>query len=259
MASNNRDLNELTPEEIKHAVKKKYSEVAKTPCSGFTFPVGKTFALKVGYPKKILSNLPLSMYESFTGANNPQPFVELKEEETVLDLGCGAGLDLYFYAKAVGEKGKAYGVDISDEMVNKAKDNMRASGITNAEIVCGHSDKLPFSDGFVDIVASNGIYNLSPDKEKVMREVFRVLKPGGRTVLSEIVLKDKLPENIRKNVDDWFKCIGGALTESEFISMMQKVGFQDIKVISKIRNARTGHKLAVCANIRAYKPTTKPS
>ena len=191
------------------------------------------------------------MYESFTGANNPQPFVDLKEGEYVLDLGCGAGLDLYFYAKAAGETGMAYGVDISEEMVNKAKDNMRATGITNAEIVCGHSDKLPFSDGFFDIVASNGIYNLSPDKEKVMREVFRVLKPGGRTVFSEIVLKDKLPENIRKNVDDWFKCIGGAMTESEFISTLKKTGFEEIEVISKIRNARTGHKLALCANIRA--------
>lgn len=249
----NRPLNEMTQDEIKWAVKEKYSRVAKEPCSRFNFPVGERFALKVGYPKEILKRLPPSMYESFTGANNPQPFIELKEGETVLDLGCGAGLDLYFYAKAVGEKGKVYGLDISEDMVNKARENMNAVRIRNVEIVSGHSDKIPFEDNFFDVVASNGIYNLSPDKEKVMREVFRVLKPGGRTVFCEIVLKDKLPEKVKKNINDWFRCIGGALPERDFLILMEKVGFKNIEVISKIRNARTGHKLAVCANIRACK------
>ena len=246
-------LSEMTQDEIKQAVKEKYSKVAKDPCAAFNFPVGKAFALKVGYPKEILDKLPPSMYESFTGANNPQPFINLKEGETVLDLGCGAGLDLYFYAKAVGEKGKVYGLDISEEMVNKARNNMETAGIKNVEIKCGHSDSLPFQDNFFDCCASNGIYNLSPDKEKVMRKVFRVLKPGARTVFCEIVLKDKLPDNVRKNIDDWFRCIGGALPEKEFLALMDKVGFKNIEVISKVRNARTGHPLALCANIRAYK------
>lgn len=246
-------LSEMAHHEIKEAVKEKYSQVAADPCATFNFPVGKDFALKVGYSKEILDGLLPSMYESFTGANNPQPFIELKEGETVLDLGCGAGLDLYFYAKAVGDKGKVYGLDISEDMVNKAKSNMEAIGIKNIEIKCGHSDNLPFEDNFFDVVASNGIYNLSPDKENVMREVFRVLKPGGRTVFCEIVLKDKLPENVRKNIDDWFRCIGGALPEREFLVLMEKVGFGNIEVISKIRNARTSHNLAICANVRAYK------
>ena len=246
-------LSEMTQDEIKDAVKEKYSKVAKDPCATFNFPVGKVFALKVGYPRGILDKLPSSMYESFTGANNPQPFVELKEGEVVLDLGCGAGLDLYFYAQAVGTNGKVYGLDISEEMVDKAKKNMEAVGIKNTEIKCGHSDSLPFEDNFFDVVASNGIYNLSPDKEKVFREVSRVLKPGGRTVFCEIVLKERPPEEIRKNIDDWFRCIGGALSEEEFLALMEKVGFKNIQVISKIRNARTGHELAICANIRAYK------
>lgn len=249
-----RALNEMASDEIKEAVKEKYSKVAKDPCASFNFPVGKKFALQVGYSKEILDKLPASMYESFTGANNPQPFVELKEGEIVLDLGCGAGLDLYFYAKAVGTNGKVYGLDISEDMVNKARTNMELTEIKNVEIRSGHSDNLPFQDNFFDVVASNGIYNLSPDKERVMREVFRVLKPEGRTVFCEIVLKDKLPENIRKNVDDWFRCIGGALPEKDFLALMEKIGFRNIEVISKIRNARTGHKLAICANIRAYKP-----
>ena len=250
---NTRPLNEMTSDEIKIAVKEKYSKVAKQPCADFNFPVGRDFALKVGYAKEILNKLPESLYESFTGANNPQPFVALRQGEVVLDLGCGAGLDLYFYAKAVGEKGKVYGLDISDDMVDKAGKNMELAGIKNVEIKCGHSDHIPFQDNFFDIVTSNGIYNLSPDKEKVMREVFRVLKSGARIVLCEIVLKDKPCGEMKKNIDDWFRCIGGALPEKDFLALMQAVGFEDITVISKIRNARTGHPLAVCANIRAYK------
>lgn len=249
-----KSLKEMSASEIKEAVKEKYGRVAREPCAAFNFPVGKDFALKVGYPEETLDKLPLSMYESFTGANNPQPFIELKAGEIVLDLGCGAGLDIYFYARAVGPQGKVYGLDISEDMVNKARGNMELAGVKNVEIKCGHSDRMPFADNFFDVAASNGIYNLSPDKEGVMRDVYRVLKSGGRTVFCEIVLKEKLPDSVRKNVDDWFRCIGGALPEEEFFSLMQKVGFQNIEVISKIRNARTGHPLAVCANVRAYKP-----
>ncbi len=244
----------LNPEDIKRLVKDKYSEVSKNPYGVFNFPVGKAFALKVGYPKDVLDTLPQSLYESFTGANNPQPFIDLKEGDVVLDLGCGAGLDLYFYAKAVGDKGKVYGLDISEDMVGKSKTNMELVGIKNIEIKCGYSDSLPFDDSFFDVVASNGIYNLSPDKEKVMREVFRVLKLGGRTVFCEIVLKESLSEEERKNTSDWFRCIGGALVEKDFLALMERVGFKNIEVISKCRNARTGHPSAICANIRAYKP-----
>ncbi len=241
------------PDEIKKLVKDKYSEVSKNPCGVFNFPVGKIFALKVGYPKEVLDNLPPSLTESFTGANNPQGFIELKKGEVVLDLGCGAGLDLYFYAKAVGEKGKVYGLDISEDMVHKAKRNMGLVGIKNMEISVGESDNLSFNNNFFDVVASNGIYNLSPDKEAVMREVYRVLKTGGRTVFCEIVLKELLSEDERKSHNDWFRCIGGALLEKDFLALMEKTGFNNIEVISKCRNARTGHPSAICANIRAYK------
>ena len=244
----------MSQADIKNAVGDKYSKVAKDPYAKFNFPVGKKFAISVGYPEKILNTLPSSMYESFTGANNPQAFVDLRKGEGVLDLGCGGGLDIYFFSQAIGGQAKVYGLDISADMVAKAKTNMQAVGIENAEIVCGHSDDLPFSDNFFDVVASNGIYNLSPDKEKVMKEVFRVLKPGGRTVFCEIILKKALPENIGKSIDDWFRCIGGAMPEAEILKLMKKIGFRDIEIISKIRNARTGHALAVCANVRAYKP-----
>jgi len=251
---NKKPLSQMSKSEIEDAVRLKYSEVATTPDGIFNFPVDKVFALKVGYPKEVLDNLPQPMVESFTGANNPQPFVNLKEGEFVLDLGCGAGLDLYFYAKAVGPQGKVYGLDISEKMVKKSRDNMEKVGIKNIEIKCGLSDDIPLDDNSIDIVASNGIYNLSLDKEAVMREVFRILKPDGRTVFCEIVLKEPLPEEIRKDINDWFRCIGGALPEPDFLALMKKVGFEKIEVISKVRNARTGHKLAICANIRAYKP-----
>jgi arsenite methyltransferase len=250
---NQKKINEMSSSDIKEAVKEKYSQVAKDPCGSFNFPVGKKFAVDVGYSKEILDKLPEAFIESFTGANNPQPFVDLEEGEVVLDLGCGAGLDLYFYAKSVGEKGKAYGLDISTEMIDKAKNNIESVGLKNVEFVCGSSDKLPFEDDFFDIVASNGIYNLSPDKEKVLAEVYRVLKPGGRTVFSEIVLKDKLSDDIRNNIDDLFRCVGRALPEKDFLVIMEKTGFKNTEVISKIRNARTGHKLALCANIRSNK------
>ena len=200
-----------------------------------------------------MDNLPPSLTESFTGANNPQGFVELKKGEVVLDLGCGAGLDLYFYAKAIGEKGKVYGLDIAEDMVSKANRNMELVGVKNAEIAAGESDKLSFNDNFFDVVASNGIYNLSPNKEAVMKEVYRVLKPGGRIVFCEIVLKEPLSEDERKSHSDWFRCIGGALVEKDFLALMEKTGFKNIKVISKCRNARTGHPSAICANIKAYK------
>jgi len=247
-------LTQMSKSEIEDAVRLKYNEVAVTLNGLFNFPVGKIFALEAGYPEEVLDSLFQSMVESFTGANNPQPFVELKEGEVVLDLGSGAGLDLYFYAKAVGSKGKAYGLDISEDMVTKARDNMEKVGIENVEILCSLSDDIPLDDNSIDVVASNGIYNLSPDKEAVMREVFRVLKPGGRTVSCEIVLKELLPDDIRKDINDWFRCIGGALPEQDFLDLMKKVGFEKIDVISKVRNARTGHKSSICANIRAYKP-----
>jgi arsenite methyltransferase len=249
-----KSLGAMTKREIEEAVKQKYSEVATNPCDSFNFPVGKEFALAVGYPAKVLDVLPESFVDSFTGANNPQPFIHLQPGEVVLDLGCGAGLDMYFYAKAVGPEGTVIGVDISEEMVLKARKNMEMVGITNVDVRCGRSDEIPSDDNTVDVVASNGIYNLSPDKETVMREVLRVLKPGGRTVFCEIILLKPLPEEIRKNITDWFRCIGGALPEKAFIDLMKQSGFENIGVISKVRNARTGHKLSICANMQAFKP-----
>jgi SAM-dependent methyltransferase len=247
----------MSGEEIKEAVKQKYSQVAEKPRADFNFPVGREFAESVGYARDMLDSLPSCLYESFTGAGNPQPYVLLREGEIVLDLGCGAGLDLYLYARKVGGSGIVYGLDISEKMIEKARRNMSLVGAKNVKFMCAPSDRIPLDDESVDIVVSNGIYNLSPNKEATMREAYRVLKKAGRIVLSEIVLKAPMPVRELKSINDWFRCIGGAITEKQFTSLMRRVGFRNIQVLSKGRNARTGLELSLVANIRAYKNREK--
>ncbi len=247
------DLLNLSSEQIKEAVKEKYSEVASNPQATFNFPVGRKFAESVGYPGELLDKLPVSMWESFTGAGNPQPHIDIKSGEEILDLGCGAGLDLYLYAQATGSGSKVYGLDISEEMISKARRNMETLNVQNVEFICAAADSIPLPDGSVDLVAANGIYNLSPDKNAVIREVARVLRPGGRTIFAEIVLKAPLPKEIRKNINDWFRCIGGALPQNDFLELLRSAGFSNPRILWQGRNARTGHKLALCAVIRAEK------
>ena len=156
-------------------------------------------------------------------------------------------------SQKVGEHGKVYGVDISEEMVKKARNNMQNLNLTSVEVTLAHSDSLPLHDESVDVVTSNGIYNLSPDKKAALKEAYRVLKPDGVICFSEIVLKQELGQEIRKSVKDWFRCIGGALTKDKFIALMEDTGFKKVEVLSTYRNARCGHEYAVVANIKAYK------
>jgi ubiquinone/menaquinone biosynthesis C-methylase UbiE len=139
-------------------------------------------------------------------------------------------------------------------MLDKARDNFASVGIANVEFLHAAADAIPLPDSSVDLVTSNGIYNLSPDKDAVMREVARVLKPGGRTVFAEIVLKSELPQEVRRGINDWFRCIGGALIQDDFLGRMTSNGLLNPQVLSIGRNARTRHELAVCAIIRAEKP-----
>jgi len=246
-------LSEMGPDEIKQAVSERYGQVASDPTCKFNFPVGRKFAESVGYPPELLDSIPAGFWESFTGAGNPQEYVDAGPGETLLDMGCGAGLDLYLYSRRVGPTGKVYGLDISAEMLAKAAANLTAAGAANFEMIEASSDSVPLPDGSVDIVTANGIYNLSPDKDAVMREVFRVLRPGGRTVFAEIVLVEPFAVEERKSIDDWFRCIGGAYPKDEFLERMRRVGFTDPQVLWSGRNARTGHKLAICAVIKATK------
>lgn len=248
-----KSLKQMTDSEIKAAVTQRYGQVATNPAGKFNFPVGRKFAESVGYSPEILNKLPSAMWESFTGAGNPQPLVDITPGETIFDLGCGAGLDLYLYAQAAGPDSKIYGLDMSAEMIVKAKHNMMILDIKNVEFFCVAADKIPLPDQSVDLVTANGIYNLSPDKDVIMREVARVLRPGGRTIFAEIVLKAELPARVRKDIDDWFRCIGGALPHGDFLERLKSNGLSDPEILWSGRNARTGHELALCAVIKAWK------
>lgn len=246
-------LRGFNPEEIKAAVAERYGRVASAPNDKFNFPVGRTFAESVGYPPEKLDQLPRGTWESFTGAGNPQPFVSLKPGETLLDLGCGAGLDLCLYADRIGPTGKLYGLDLSQQMLDKASENLRQADIQNVEWLHASADAIPLPDSSVDVVTANGIYNLSPNKDAVMREVARVLRPGGRTIFAEIVLTAELPLDARREINDWFRCIGGALVQDDLLVRLQRNGLKNPRILWLGRNARTGHELARCAVIYAEK------
>lgn len=253
MSSRVKSLSEHSHEEIKSAVAEQYGRVATAPGEKFNFPLGRKFAESVGYKADVLDRLPAGMWESFTGAGNPQAFVDAQPGETLLDLGCGAGLDLYLSAQKVGPTGKLIGLDLSEPMLSKASSNLASMGISNVTWLQAPADAIPLPDNSIDLVTANGIYNLSPDKDVVMREVARVLKRGGRTIFAEIVLTSELPHEIRREITDWFRCIGGALVQEDFLSRMQSHGLANPQVLWQGRNARTGHELAVCAVIRAEK------
>ncbi len=248
-----KSLQELTGAEIRAAVAQRYGQVAVTPGEKFGFPVGREFAESVGYDPTVLDRLPDSMSESFTGAGNPQPFVDAAPGETVLDLGCGAGLDLYLHAQKVGPTGKLIGLDLADPMLAKAGENLHTAGIDNVEWLSASADQIPLRDNSVDLVTANGIFNLSPDKDAVMLEIARVLRPGGRTIFAEIVLKRELPVDVRREIGDWFRCIGGALVQDDFVARLEANGLSNARILWLGRNARTGHELALCGVFRAEK------
>lgn len=243
----------MTPDQIRDAVAERYSIVADSPAAKVGFPVGGAFARAVGYDPAFLDGLPEGLSESFTGAGNPQPFIDLREGEIVLDLGCGAGLDLLHYARLVGPAGRVLGLDLSSAMLAKARANLASQGVNNATFLNAPADAIPLPDASVDLVTANGIFNLSPDKDAVMREAHRVLRKGGRLIFAEIVLREQIPAEDRRTIDDWFRCIGGALTEPDMLDRLAAAGFRAPRVLWAGRNARTGHAASVSAVIRAEK------
>jgi ubiquinone/menaquinone biosynthesis C-methylase UbiE len=176
------------------------------------------------------------------GCGNPTALIELKEGETVLDLGSGGGIDVLLSARRVGPSGKAYGLDMTDEMLALARENQRKAGVENVEFLKGEIENVPLPDNSVDVIISNCVINLSADKDKVLREAFRVLKPGGRFAVSDVVVRGKVPEEVRKSMLLWVGCIAGALSEDEYIAKLVNAGFEDISTeptrIYNIEDAR---------------------
>ncbi len=174
--------------------------------------------------------VPGAALEASLGCGNPTALAELKPGETVLDLGSGGGIDVILSARRVGPTGKAFGLDMTDEMLALAEENKRKSGLTNVHFLKGEIENIPLPDNSVDVIISNCVINLSGDKDRVLREAFRVLKPGGRFAVSDVVVRGEVPAAIRKSMELWVGCIAGALAEDDYRSKLAQAGFTGVEV-----------------------------
>lgn len=226
----------MEEKKVKEFVKKRYAEIAQTGTSCCPScscgPSTTDMALHIGYSKEDLKNVPEASIMGL-GCGNPVALSSLKEGETVLDLGSGGGIDVFLAAKKVGPRGKAIGIDMTEEMIRKARATASKYGYENAEFRLGEIESLPIEDNSVDVVISNCVINLSPDKGKVFREAYRVLKPGGRIMISDLVTEGELPEEVRKSFDAWAGCIAGALERNQYLDTIRSAGFQDVRIVSE--------------------------
>jgi arsenite methyltransferase len=195
---------DLDTQVLRSEVSKVYSRVAANPSGDFHFHRGPTYAAEfLGYDPTELAALPLECTASFAGIANPHAIAPILPGETVLDIGCGAGADLLLAARRVGPSGRAIGVDMTKAMRDRAHDSAAAAGLTNVEVHCADATALPITDASVDVVISNGVLNLVPEKERAFGEIYRVLRPGGRLQLADIALDAELAEDVRRNIDLW--------------------------------------------------------
>jgi len=182
------------------------------------------------YTTDELQGLPQETVMASLGCGNPVAVAELREGEVVLDLGSGGGIDVLLSARRVGPTGKAYGLDMTDEMLELARENQRKAGVANAEFLKGEMENVPLPDRSVDVTISNCVVNLSPDKDRVLQEAYRVLKPGGRIAIADIVTRGEMPPELKRNLELWAGCIAGALSEEEYREKLAAAGFVDIDI-----------------------------
>lgn len=229
----------LRVEHIKKIVRNRYAEIAKqnTSCCTTTKSGGCSSASavdiskKIGYSDKELKSVPKDSNLGL-GCGNPIALASLKKGETVLDLGSGAGFDCFLAAKRVGKTGKVIGIDMTVEMIEKARTNAKKNRYDNVEFRLGEIENLPVADNSVDVIISNCVINLSPDKKQVFKEAYRVLKPGGRLMVSDIVLLHKLPDFIKKSVAAYVGCVAGASMKETYIQLIKSAGFKSIKILN---------------------------
>jgi arsenite methyltransferase len=210
--------------EIKEAVRNKYGELArqgKSCCD----PVTENL-----YADEELAAVPEAAAKASLGCGNPTMLAQLHEGEIVLDLGSGGGLDVLLSARRVGPTGKAFGLDMTDEMLALARENQRKAGLANVEFLKGEIENIPLPDRSVDVIISNCVINLSADKGRVLREAFRVLKPGGRLAVSDIVCRGEVPQEVRQRIEAKIGCIAGALEENEYQRLLGRAGFQSVDI-----------------------------
>ncbi|MEO0083700.1 MAG: arsenite methyltransferase [candidate division WOR-3 bacterium] len=225
--------------EIKKEIRARYAKIAKhkiSCCATSSSCCGSNAAIeiskKIGYSEKELKSVPIDSNLGL-GCGNPIALANLKKGETVLDLGCGAGFDCFLAANKVGKKGKVIGVDMTAEMITKARNNATKNKFNNVEFRLGEIENLPVADNSVDVIISNCVINLSPDKKRVFKEAYRVLKPNGRLVISDIVLLKKLPTPIRNSVEAYIGCVAGAMLKNDYVTTIKSAGFRNVKILNE--------------------------
>jgi len=241
----------MSTQDVKEVVKEKYGAAARrvttgegSSCCGASACCGAEIdpITRDLYESSQTSILPEEAVKASLGCGNPTALAELKPGETVLDLGSGGGIDVLLSARRVGPTGKAYGLDMTDDMLALACENQKKSGITNVEFLRGEIENIPLPANTVDVIISNCVINLSADKDRVLREAFRVLKPGGRFAVSDVVVRGEIPEEIQKNLMLWVGCIAGALRDTDYVAKLAAAGFEEVSIeptrVYQIEDAR---------------------
>ena len=245
-----KSISKMTADEVKEEVRRAYAELAtasKRCCceNDSSWSPRQNRAKLFGYP---VDQLPESLTESYAGCGNPVALASLQEGEVVLDLGSGAGLDAFMAAEKVGQTGRVIGVDMTQEMVEKAKQNAIKLGVKNVDFRLGDIEALPVEDNSVDVIISNCVINLAPDKARVFNEAFRTLRSGGRLLVSDMVIVKELPEEVKESIHAYTGCVSGAVPEEEYLNLMRKAGFERVRVVS-----RSGAGYVASAKIEAFK------
>ena len=231
----------MKKEDIKKQVRKRYAKTAKSgtsccspspSCCGESSLTKRNVNQQVGYTPEDLSKVPQDSNLGL-GCGNPTAGASLKEGEVVLDLGAGAGIDCFLASGKVGPSGKVIGVDMTPEMVDRARENARRNGYTNVEFRLGEIENLPAADSSIDVIISNCVINLSPEKDRVFREAFRVLKPGGRMLVSDLVLSKPLPQALRESAEVYTACVAGAMIKDDYLREIREAGFHKVEVLSE--------------------------
>jgi arsenite methyltransferase len=237
----------MSTHDIRTLVKEKYGQAATQVTTGGRATCGSTCSGKDPitsdlYQPDETGALPAEALAASLGCGNPTALAQLNPGETVLDLGSGGGIDVLLSARRVGPAGKAYGLDMTEEMLALARENQRKAGVANVEFLQGEIEQIPLPDNTVDVIISNCVINLSAEKDRVLREAFRVLKPGGRFAVSDVVIRGEVPAAIRRDIELWIGCVAGALEESEYRTKLSQAGFQEIDMeptrIYRVEDAR---------------------
>jgi arsenite methyltransferase len=239
----------MADQDIKDVVRKKYARAALqvatsvATCGGGAASGRECDPITSGlYEANETADLPATATAASLGCGNPTALAQLELGETVLDLGSGGGIDVLLSARRVGPTGKAYGLDMTDEMLSLARENQRKAELTNVEFLKGEIEHIPLPDDSVDVIISNCVINLSADKDRVFSEAFRVLKPGGRLAVSDVVVRGEVPAEIRRSVELWIGCVAGALEESQYRGKLERAGFEGVALeptrIYRIEDAR---------------------